>query len=228
METQFKLALVNPAKSMLGLCVAFTAVFGLVAVTTSHIDNSNWAIPAAIITLLSSGFIAYKLLEWWVKYEVVVLVKTDRIVVQYVADGTETTILFTKLASYWCQFSNGWQQLHLKPIKGRKLKLSANDWFGKTGDFGGMVHAVAQATAGCRNENGTAITYVPNFLATFFEKPISTIVLVAVTLPYAFSMWKIVRGDLPFQDNMKTGTYLYIIYLAIWLATLKRRNQARL
>ena len=126
-------------KSMFGLYVALAAVFALVAITVSQIDNRSWAIPAGIITLLSSSFIAYKLLEQWVKYEVVVLVKTDRIVVQYVADGTETTILFTKLASYWHQSSNGWQQLHLKPIKGRKLKLSANDWFRKTGDFGGMV-----------------------------------------------------------------------------------------
>ena len=223
MELRFELGLVRQGRSVLGFFLAITSVFALVAVVANHIQNNNWQTAAGLITLLGGGFIAYRLLKWWVKYEVVILVRKDGIIVQHISDGKEISISFASLVSYRHESSNGGQQLHLKLTDGHKLKLSANDVFGKVGDFSGLVQAIEQATANRRNENAAVIIREPGF----FEKPISTIMLVVVTALYALLIGKIVHDDLPIQGNMITGVGVYITYLGAWLAASKRRNQVR-
>lgn len=223
MESRFELGLVKQGRSVLGFVLAIASVFALVAVVINHIPKSNWQTAAGLITLLGGGFIAYRLLKRWVKYEVVISVGRDDIVVQQAADRKEVTISFASLVSYRHESSNGVQQLHLKLTDGHKVKLSANDVFGKVGDFGGLVHAIEQATTNRRNETAVVIIREPGF----FEKPISTVLLVVVTALFALSIGKIVRDDLPIQGNMVTGVGVYITYLGAWLAASKRRNQVR-
>lgn len=221
MELRFELGLVRQGRLVLSFVPAIALVFALVAIVANHIPESNWDIAAALITLLSGGFIAYRLLKWWVKYEVVVLVRRDDIVVQHLSDGKEITIPFVRLISYRHESYNGGQQLKLTLTDGQKLKFSANEIFGRVGDFGGLVQAIEQATTNRRNENAAVITREPGF----FERPISTIMLVVVTALYALLIGKIVRDDLPIQGNMITGVGVYITYLGAWLAASKRRNQ---
>ena len=223
MESRFELGLVRQGRSVLGFVLAMALVFALVAVVVNHIPTSNWQTTVGIITLLGGGFIAYRLLKWWVKYEVVVLVRADDVMVQHVSDGKEVTIPFASLVSYRHESYNGGQQLKLKLTDGHKLKLSANDVFGRVGDFGGLLQAVEQATANYKNENAAVIIREPGF----FEKPIATILLVVVTVLYAFLIGKIVRNDLLIQGNMITGVGVYITYLGAWLAASKHRNKTR-
>lgn len=223
MESRFELGLVRQGRLVLGFVLAIASVFALVAVVVNHIQNNNWQTAIGLITLLSGGLIAYRLLKWWVKYEVVVLVRADGIMVQHIADGKEITIPFASIISYRHESSNGGQQLHLKLTDGRELKLSANDVFGRVGELGGLVQAIEQVTANRRNENAAVIIREPGF----FEKPISTIMLVVVTTLYVLLIGKNLRDDLPIQGNMITGAGVYITYLGAWLAASKRRNQAR-
>lgn len=223
MESRFELGLVKQWKSVLGFFLAMASVFALVAAVVNHMPNNNWQTAAGLITLLGGGFIAYRLLKWWVRYDVVVVLRADNITVQQLSDGKEITIPFASLVSYRHESSNGGQQLYLKLTDGHKVKLSANDIFGKIGDFGALVHAIEQATTNRRNETAAVIIREPGF----FEKPISTVMLVAVTALYALLISKIARDDLPIQGNIITGLGVYITYLGAWLAASKRRNQPR-
>ncbi|HEX8507375.1 MAG TPA: hypothetical protein VF630_18570, partial [Hymenobacter sp.] len=201
MKSRYELSLYNPARSIPGFILAFAAVATLTTIVANYAPTKNWALAGGLIALLAGGLGAYRLLRWWAKYEVVVFVKEDQIAVQYIAEEREKIILFSELASYRYESFNGREVLCLKLRDGSKVKMVANDVFGKVGDFSGLSQAVGRAVDGYRGDEASVIVREPSF----FEKPISTIMLVVVTALYVALICKIVWDDLPISGNMITG-----------------------
>ena len=221
MENQFELGLYNPAKSITGFLIAFSAVVTLVAVGANRITNSNLVFGWSIGSLVGGSLLAYLLIKKWAKYKVVVTVGVDQVNLHYLNSNRKTTILFGSLLSYRYETFNGRLVLCFRLINSRKVKMVAHDMFGKVGDFTGLVQAVEQAVKQYRGHNTLAIIREKGF----FEKRISTVILVAVTLLYGCLIWKIIHQVLPIRGSMITGLGIYIAYLGAWLAASKRRNQ---
>ena len=60
---------------------------------------------------------------------------------------------------------------------------------------------------------------------TFFEKPLSTLVMVVFTGAMVFILWHLITTDKPVRGSAFTSLGAYIAYAAAWLAGTKRRNE---
>ena len=139
------------------------------------------------------------------------------------SDGQLTqTVRFADLVAYRCSLYEQDKTLRLTQRDAPVLKLRTPGIFAKSGDFVGMVVAFEQAAAAAPNANGAQV----HREKSFFEKPISTYLLVLVTLLLGAMGLSILQGKRPMQGSLISAVGVYVTYAAAWWVAAKRRNQA--
>ncbi|GAB3857694.1 hypothetical protein GCM10028822_31830 [Hymenobacter terrigena] len=222
-QKNFSVKLYSTAKGVIGSLLAIAIVFAIAFLGFKFASSKDAALLWALGVLAVGGYLSYQVLKRWVRHEVTMVVRPDQVIMEQVRDGAVTIIPFADLAAYRYESFRGREVLFFKLASGRKVKLVAHDAFGETGDFTGFARAVEQAIETYSEENNaaTAIIRQPGF----FERPISTIMLVVTTGLFVWFIVKIVRNDLPLHGNMVASFGAYVAYLGAWLAATKRRNQ---
>ena len=223
MEKQFTLRLHNPTKSTLGFLLALPTVFGATAFVSRQFSLKPGPDVWAVVVLVVGGVTAYFFIKWWAGYSVLASVDEQHICVRYLKSGEMTRIPFPELLSYRRESVGQRQELRFKLVDGRRVRLAVNELLGKTGDFPDFSRAVKQAIEKYDTAQSAAI--LREF--TFFERPISTIVLVLVTGLIPWLIWKIVYDHKPVSGSVISAFGSYLAYLSAWLAATKRRNQVR-
>lgn len=153
-----------------------------------------------------------------------VTVAPDRLTIYQPQSSEETQVLFSQIAAYRAWNYNGAHALRLTLKDERKLQLRINSQLHSDQDFGGMVAAFEAAIAHFQQESGPA-TLVRRE-RNFFEKPISTLLLVLLTAFLVGVVYVLVTKHLPVKGSLFVGLGSYITYLASWYAARERRNQA--
>jgi hypothetical protein len=158
------------------------------------------------------------LLRWWAKYKVNVIVNADGITVAYLASSKIAHIPFASLKSYRHESFNGRLVLHFKLTDGTKLKMVANDLFGRTGDFTGCIQAVEMAVEHYQEANFLLITREKSF----FEKPIATAMLAVCWVLVLLMLWDMVARHKPLTGVLITELGVLISASAVWYAARRR------
>jgi hypothetical protein len=155
-----------------------------------------------------------------------VTIAPDRLLILKTRTGEEVQVPYTQIAAYRAQTFNGNDELRLTLHDGRRHKVVANTQLYGDQPFGAMVAAFEAALAAHPRPADAAQAVVRE--PTFFEKPLSTVVLVALTAFLAWAAWMILVHD----RAMKAGSLIgalggYAAYVAAWLAARERRKAAR-
>jgi hypothetical protein len=130
------------------------------------------------------------------------------------------TLPLADIATYRYSNYNEVQELRLLPVAAPLLKLRSAGMVAPAGDFAGMLAAFEQAIGALPNPANMASRREKSF----FEKPISTYLLVLFTLLLAGAGWLIFTSGRALKGNMLGVLGTYLAYLAAWRAAAERRK----
>ncbi|MDO7846295.1 hypothetical protein Q5H92_08010 [Hymenobacter sp. M29] len=152
-----------------------------------------------------------------------VTVGPDRVVVLKIRASEEVQVPYAQVAAYRAQSFNGSEELRLTLKDGSRYKVSVNSQLYGEQPFGAMVAAFEAALGAHPQPAGAAHPVVRE--PTFFEKPISTVVLVAFTALLVWAAWMILTNDRQVRGGSLIGALGgYAAYVASWLAARERRK----
>ena len=221
MSEQFELKLYDPAKAGWGSILGMLALLAVAIAGATTMPRGAWSAVWFLVVIVGGGYGGYLLLKRWAVYEAVVSVETSQLLVRRLDTDEVITIPFSGVVSYRYVAFRNTKELRFKLIDGSKEKIRANDIFGRVGDFNGLDKAVEQAAAKFQSQNPAAMAREKNF----FERPISTIILVVYTTVMGLLFWLIIYHNRPLHGNLFIVVGAYVSYLAAWLAGAKRRKQ---
>ena len=99
---------------------------------------------------------------WWYARsrvcETQITVLVDRLMIAGLAPGRPAEVVFANVVSYRYMVTRGGDVVRFKLADGSRLKVIANDLFGKTGDFTGMVKSLMQAAEQYHLEHPSTMT----------------------------------------------------------------------
>lgn len=152
-----------------------------------------------------------------------VTVGPDRLLVLKTQTSEETQVPYAEIASYRAMSFNNRDELRLTLKDGSRCKVAVSSQLYGEQPFAAMVVAFEQAIGTYQPPDGAAQAVVRE--RTFFEKPISTFVLVALTAFLVFAVWVVLTSDRPARLGGQIGALsAYAAYVAAWLAARERRN----
>ena len=152
-----------------------------------------------------------------------VTVAPDQLLIAKPRTGEETQVPYAQLASYRASSFNGNDELRLTLADGRRVKVAVSTQLYGEQPFGEMVAAFEAAIGAHPRPAGAAQPVVRE--RSFFEKPISTYLLVVFTAFLAGAVWLLVTNDRPARGGSLIGVIgSYVAYIAAWLAARERRN----
>ena len=225
MEEQFEVKLCNSVLAfilgMLGIAMlVFCAAAGLNSVSISLHPEWRWLWFVGVLG--GGGYGGYLLLKLVVIRKAAVLVEAELLTVKYYNEEKAVIIPFANVVSYKYKSLRDREELCFKLIDHwRQKKISANKLFGSIGNFTELVNAVEYATAEYRSQHVALMVRE----RSFFEKRISTILLVFATIFISWLILKLVYEGLPAKGNPLIALGAYITYLGTWFAARERRNQ---
>ena len=152
-----------------------------------------------------------------------VTVAADRLTIYKLRSSEETQVPFTQLAAYRASRLNGAQVLRLTLKDDRKLQVRINSQLYSGQDFDGMVVAFEAAVGHFQQGAGPAAAVRQE--RTFFEKPVSTLLLVLFTAFLVWAGWVVTTGPRPVTGNVFVCLGSYLTYLVSWYTARGRRNQ---
>jgi hypothetical protein len=220
--------------TLLGAIALFVAFVVLMLLLQGIYPSGAFA--GGMLLLGGGGYTGYKAYKKAaIVLSLVSITDTDLSVRDLQQDRLTLIVRYVDIASYRYQSFNGADELRMTLHTGSRVFIKANFNLAKVGDFAGMVrdfeHHLAIPPVGTKL--GALLDEEPKASPTpsivreksFFEKPISTVGLVAFTVLLGLTIERIVVGSLPFRGNFLVVGGIYISYLAAWLAAAKQRRQ---
>ncbi|GAB3650363.1 hypothetical protein GCM10027594_25610 [Hymenobacter agri] len=224
MKQEFELIKTNVARLLLvwvvGLVVVLTvAVKGLdLLEATSKNGRMVW-----FFVVVGGGFyLLYRIGKAVSGVPLVVVVAPDRLTIMP-QTSEETQVLFSEIMAYRASSFNGAEELRLTLKDASKLKINVSSRLYDNKDFDGMVQAFETAVGMHQTQLGQPAAVVRE--RTFFEKPISTIVLVLFTAGMVWAVWMIATSPRPVRGSTFSALGSYLVYVGAWWAARERRNE---
>lgn len=152
-----------------------------------------------------------------------VTIGPDRLLVLKTRASEEVQVSYSQIAAYRASSFNGNEELRLTLKDGSRQKVVINSRLYGEQPFGAMVAAFEAALGAYPQPAGLEHAVVRE--PTFFEKPISTFMLVAFTAFLVWAAWILLTDDRPVRGGSLIGALGgYAVYVAAWLAARKRRK----
>ncbi|WP_345122026.1 hypothetical protein [Hymenobacter antarcticus] len=206
---------------------------GLVAIIFLAVKGMNTAMATASPTVKMAWFIAvfavgfYGLFRWGkaVSAKPTLIVIDDAgLTILDRKSGESQRVLFGDVVAYQHSDFNNVERLRIKLKNGTKQKIIINTKLHSDQQLGRMVRAFETALAAHQQQVGDAKTALRE--KTFFEKPISTVVMVLLSTGAAWLVWDVFTSGRP----VKWGSLLlisgnFVVYLGAWLAASGKRRQ---
>lgn len=225
-RTEFELVLTNRWKAIGTMLsgVAATIVLAAVLIKLTRpfqpSDDSSFGAVVLMVPLAGIWYGFYQLTKKVSAEPTVVVIDADKLLIENKQANTERTILFTDISTYRHYAYNGAEELRFKLTDGSVQKLSVGNMHNDHG-FASMVDCF-EAASQARAASGKGS--VPLRQKTFFEKRISTLLLVPVSIAMGYILWAVfVQGKLV-NGSLYTSLGGFIAYLAAWYAAREKRR----
>lgn len=175
-----------------------------------------------LLLLVGGAFGLYRLVRKVGGEPVMVIIAPGQLTVLNHKTGNEKQAPFNNIAAYRYQNFNNVEELRLKLKDGSRLKLAINTMFQDGQNFTGMVQAFEAALGRHQAEHGETVGTLCE--KTFFEKPISTVVMVGLTAVVAELTYSVFTNEKP----VKWGSLMLVYsscatYAAAWLVASRQR-----
>ena len=152
-----------------------------------------------------------------------VTVTPDQLLLLKTQTGEETQVSYAQLAAYRASSFNGNEELRLTLADGSRVKVAVSTQLYGEQPFGEMVAAFEAAVGAYPRPADAAQPVVRE--RSFFEKPVSTYLLVVFTVFLAATVWLLITSDRSVRGGSLIGAVgSYMAYVAAWLAARERRN----
>ena len=229
-ETSFELVLSTDSKVILLLVSGFLLLsFTSIQISeglgyTIGLSEKNQRL--LIIILVATGLYGlYRLLKRMCAEPMQVKVCADRLLVLNRKTGIEKEVEFVSIESYQFIDFNNEATLRLKLVDGRKMKLQVNGLLHRGQNLAGLVQAFEAAL---RQQvaivSGAKNPVVAMRERTFFEKPVSTVLLLLFASLLSWMAWEQHVHHRHVSGGMFSLWGIFSTYLAAWLVGWKRRN----
>ncbi len=222
----FKLQLFDPARGaslvvipLLGIFALFGIAFGGIA---TGMITGPWLAGAYMVAVLGGGgWLGYRAYKKLVIVSAKVLLSDTA--VQVVDQDRELLVIpYDTIRAYRYQSFNDAEELRITLTNNERLKIRSNSKLTKVGDFAGMVAAFATKLTQQQEEG---VIPVVTREKSFFEKSISTWLLVAMTVLIGMVTFDLLTGTHTKRPGSLLMVYSnYLIYLGAWLAASARRK----
>lgn len=227
MEKQFQLTLTNRLKLVFLLIGGMLVL--LIGVVTAGKMATTLALSKGVETLIALVVLAgvmygvYWLIKRLSAEPVQVSIAPDTFTIAYTKSGVEQQWPLAAIAAYRHSSYNSDDILRLTWRDGTRTKLVVSGTFhgGQAACFGAMVgqlEAALEKYSG-REEHSTAVRE-----KTFFEKPVSTVVLVAFAAIMAFVIWQVIIDHKPIRGSFFASIGSFITYVLAWYAGRGKRS----
>jgi hypothetical protein len=221
-ENQYEFTLTNRAKVWvlaLGgilLLIAELAAFGYfrrILALSPQIQNIGF-----IGGFAGSMYGLYRLIRKLSREVAVVTIAPAKLTVMYPVSGTVKALAFAEILAYRYSSYNNEEMLRLKLRDGTLVRLVV--FYGGQ-NFEGMAQQFEEVFKKYQRANGIAAVLREK---TFFEKPVSTVMLLLFGALIALVAWQATASHKPLDGAFLTGLGSFIGYLAAWFAARERRN----
>jgi len=222
----FNLQLFDPARGASLTIIPLLGVFGLLGVALGGLATgllaSPWLAGGYLVAVLGGGgWLGYRAYKKLAIISAKVLLSDSAIEVVDHDNNQLLAVPYTAISAYRYQSMNEAEELRLTLTDTQRVKIRSNNRLVTVGDFAGMVAAFeAHQRQGLAAAGALSVKREK----AFFEKPVSTVLLVVVTSLLILICWNVTHGSRPFSGSLIGAIGSYLTYLAGWLAAAKRRN----
>jgi hypothetical protein len=226
MNQDFELIQSNTSKLLLvwlgGIALVIAvAIMGLKLLGTGA--SQNLELAWLMVSLLGGVYLLYRVGKVVSAVPTRVSVRSAQLTIVNLKSGEEIHVPFAHLMAYRASSFNGAEALRLTLKDASKLEIKVSSRLYDGQDFSGMVAAFETAVTHFQQAAGPASAVRRE--RNFFEKPISTLVLVVFTAGLVWAGWVVATGVRPVKGNHFMVVSSYIAYLVAWHAARERRQQ---
>jgi membrane protein implicated in regulation of membrane protease activity len=226
MEQDFELIQSNTTRLLLVWVGGFALVIAVAIMGIKLLGagaSKNLQLAWFMVVLLGGMYLLYRVGKAVSAVPTRVSVRSAQLTIVKPKSGEEIHVPFAHLTAYRASSFNGAEALRLTLKDASKLEVKVNSRLYDNQDFSGMVAAFETAVDHFQQAAGPASAVRRE--RNFFEKPISTLVLVVFTAGLVWAGWVVATGTRPVKGNHFMVLSSYIAYLVSWHAARERRNQ---
>ena len=204
------------------LVLGILALTGLSIWAILAIDN-NWLLALALVVIIGGGgylgWRAYKRAA--VVPAIVTLTPTElRVEDLRPEPRLSHTLRLADITTYRYSNYNNTEELRLNRADAPPLRLRSTGALGSSSVLGSLLAAFEQAMRAAPDPTGVATRREKSF----FEKTISTYLLVVFTLALAAMLLAVFAAEQPIRGNWIVFISSYVAYVVAWRAAAARRN----
>jgi|GEM_PF-6403625 len=221
MEEVFTLRLYSPLKAIIGVLIGIpvtTAGTFLLIVRLLPLTGPL-AFCLCIIIMLGAFYLASRLHNWLVSYQVEVTVMSSQLLIKRLSNEESELVLLSELVAYRYDPYVSQPGLRLWQMSGHKIALQAHENSGPVGDFHQMVAAVEQAIARYHEETGRVIIRRKTFRETLLGRVFLGVVLAIMM------MGGVVELSRSAVSWVHTVMGVMILTMGSWLISLSVRSK---
>ena len=223
MEKQFELVMPNQGRVML---IWFGGIVLLLALALGGMSllsfDKNLTTGWMVVALLGGIYGLFRLTKTVGSEAKCVTLNADRLVVLNRRTGVEQHVPFTAIASYRFLAFNGAEELRLKLKDDSKVKIGISTQLHSEQDLTELVREFEAALGQHQQDQPSPASLREK---TFFEKPMSTVLLGLMAVPLAVMTWFIILDPSTVKGSTFMGYSGFIAYLVAWYAARERRRQ---
>jgi len=222
MERTFELILPNTGRLLAIWLSGLAAGVALAVALGKGTELSNDTVFVVLMALLlGGGYGLFRLTKKYGSRPTQVALTPDSLTVLDRPTGQSRRVAFADIASYRFSAFNGAEELRIKLLDGSKHKIGINTNLHDDQSLTELVQAFEAALALHRpaGQEGAVIRE-----KTFFEKKISTVILIVFGAFMAWAVWMIIESDKPIRGNMFTALASFIAYVVAWYRAREQRR----
>jgi len=200
------------------------ALLGACGWAISQVENKALLLAIVAVILGGGGYLGWRAYKRAAVVPARLTITPTQLLIEDLrpAPRLSRALPLADIAAYRYSNYNDVRELRLSLTAAPVLKLRSTGMMAPAGDFEGMLATFEQAISALPNPAGLASRREKSF----FEKPVSTYLLVVFTLVLAGAGWLLVTSNRPLKGNMLGVLGSYLAYLAAWRAAAGRRNAA--
>lgn len=221
----FELTLIDTTRTTRLTVLLLLGVFTLAGISiwaALQIDNKALLLLVLVALLGGGGYLGWRAYKQAALVPALLTITPARLQIEDLRPEPRLsqTLRLADIITYRYSSYNNTEELRLNLPDAPPLKLRSAGALAKSGDFRGMLAAFEQAMNEAPSPTGVATRRE----RSFFEKPVSTYLLVVFTVVIGIVGVAIFTSHRPLQGNLLGVIGTYVAYVVAWRAAAPRRN----
>lgn len=204
------------------LVVVLASIWGIDVLSQQLGFGKMGRLILSIATLGGGVYFLYRFVKKNCAEPTLITIDSERLTMLNLKSSLEQQLAFRDIAAYRYSSFNSNEELRLTLRDGTKMKYVVSDFFHGSPNFANMVRHLEAVLENYQDEEEKPAVLREK---TFFEKPISTVVLVAFVAVMAWMTWKVMTNSKTVPGSFFSSYGFLVAYLAAWYAGREHRRR---